>query len=98
MFCCIYAIIAIKHDFVIHLHSQGPSGRLKTSGFALSFQHVPRDLANVNEWKIMFDPSIILDDSHTITFITELKNIKGAGQHQHRHTKHLTDMQHCNGR
>ena len=45
----------IKHDFVIH--SQGPSGRLKTSGFALGFQHFPRDLANVNEWKIMFDPS-----------------------------------------
>ena len=33
------------------------SGRLKTSGFALGFQHFPRDLANVNEWKIMFDPS-----------------------------------------
>ena len=33
---------------------------LKTSGFflgfALGFQHLPRDLANVNEWKIMFDP------------------------------------------
>ena len=25
--------------------------------FALGFQHFPRDLANVNEWKIMFDPS-----------------------------------------
>ena len=32
-------------------------GKLKTSGFALGFQHFPRDLANVNEWKIMFDPS-----------------------------------------
>ena len=31
---------------------------LKTSGFALGFQHFHRDLANVNEWKIMFDPSI----------------------------------------
>ena len=29
---------------------------LKTEGYALSFQHSPRDLANVNEWKIMFDP------------------------------------------
>ena len=37
-------------------HLQGPSGRLKTSGFAFGFQHFPRDLANVNEWKIMFDP------------------------------------------
>ena len=33
-----------------------PRGMLKTSGFALGFQHLPRDLANVNEWKIMFDP------------------------------------------
>ena len=41
------------------IHSKGPSGRLKTSGFALGFQHFPRDLANVNEWKIMFDPSIV---------------------------------------
>ena len=24
--------------------------------YLLSFQHLPRDLANVNEWKIMFDP------------------------------------------
>ena len=31
---------------------------LKTSGFALGFQHFHRDLANVKEWKIMFDPSI----------------------------------------
>ena len=38
---------------------QGPSGRLKNSGFSLGFQHFPRDLANVNEWKIMFDPSSI---------------------------------------
>ena len=36
------------------------SGSVKTSGFALSYQHFPRDLANVNEWKIMFDPSIII--------------------------------------
>ena len=36
---------------------KGLSGRLKTSGFALGFQHFHRDLANVNEWKIMFDPS-----------------------------------------
>ena len=30
---------------------------LKTLVFALGFQHFPRNLANVNEWKIMFDPS-----------------------------------------
>ena len=33
-----------------------PREMLKTSGFALGFRHLPRDLANVNEWKIMFDP------------------------------------------
>ena len=33
-----------------------PREMLKTSGFALGFQHVPWDIANVNEWKIMFDP------------------------------------------
>ena len=31
---------------------------LKTSGYALGFQHSRWDLANVNEWKIMFDPYI----------------------------------------
>ena len=35
-----------------------PREVLKTSGFALGFQHLPRDLLNVNEWKIMFDPYI----------------------------------------
>ena len=30
------------------------------ASFALGFQHFPRDLANVNEWKIMFDPSILI--------------------------------------
>ena len=33
-----------------------PRKVLKTSGFALCFQHLPRDIVNVNEWKIMFDP------------------------------------------
>ena len=28
--------------------------------FAFGFQHLPQDLANVNEWKIMFDPYIKL--------------------------------------
>ena len=35
-----------------------PREMLKTSGFFLGFQRLPRDLANVNEWKIMFDPYI----------------------------------------
>ena len=41
-----------------------PREVLKTLGFALSFQHFPRDLANVNEWKIMFDPSNKLNVRH----------------------------------
>ena len=35
---------------------QVPRELLKTSAFGLDFQHLPRDLANVNEWKTMFDP------------------------------------------
>ena len=33
----------------------------RVDGHALSFQHFPRDLAKVNEWKIMIDPSSIPD-------------------------------------
>ena len=29
---------------------------LKTAAFGLGFQHLPRDLANANAWKNMFDP------------------------------------------
>ena len=32
---------------------------LKTAAFSLGFQHFPRDLADVNAWKTMFDPYII---------------------------------------
>ena len=38
--------------------------------FALGFQHFPGDLANVNEWKIMFDPSIDVDISRIAMFWT----------------------------
>ena len=37
-----------------------PREVLKTSGFALGLQHLPRNLAKVNEWKIMFDPYNIM--------------------------------------
>ena len=36
-----------------------PREVLKTSCFALGYQHFPRDLANVNKWKIKFDPFIV---------------------------------------
>ena len=38
---------------------QVPREMLKTSAYGLGFQHLPRDLANVNAWKSMFDPYII---------------------------------------
>ena len=37
---------------------QVPWEVLKTAAFGLGFQHLPRDLANVNSWKTMFDPYI----------------------------------------
>ena len=44
-----------------------PQEGLKTSDmsdFALGFQHFPQDLVNVNESKIMFDPSIVIQLFH----------------------------------
>ena len=35
---------------------QVPWEVLKTAAFGPGFQHLPRDLANVNAWKTMFDP------------------------------------------
>ena len=37
---------------------QVPWKVLKTAAFGLGFQHLPRDLTNVNAWKTMFDPYI----------------------------------------
>ena len=37
---------------------QVPREVLKTAAYGLGFQHLPRDLANVNAWKNMFDPYI----------------------------------------
>ena len=39
---------------------QVPWEVLKTAAFGIGFQHLPRDLANVNAWKTMFDPYIII--------------------------------------
>ena len=38
---------------------QVPWEVLKTAAFGLGFQHLPRDLANVNAWKTIFDPYTI---------------------------------------
>ena len=54
-----------------------PREMLKTSGFALGFQHLPRDLVNVNEWKIMFDPYIILSRQRTTKVLIKLHRRAG---------------------
>ena len=36
---------------------------LKTEAEGRGFQHLPRDLANVNVWKNMFDPYITLSEA-----------------------------------
>ena len=57
-FFLIYAIIAINMILSFINIPKVPQEVLKTSGFALGFQHFPPYLANVNEWKIMFDTSV----------------------------------------
>ena len=42
---------------------QVPWEMLKTAAFGLGFQHLPRDLANVNAGKTMFDP---FKDTHLL--------------------------------
>ena len=42
-------IIGIKHDFPFINIRKVPREVLKTEGEARGFQHLPRDLANVNE-------------------------------------------------
>ena len=51
-----YAIIAIEHGFQCINICQVPREVLKTAASDLGFQHLPRDLANVNAYKTMFDP------------------------------------------
>ena len=38
---------------------QVPWEVLKTKAEGLGFQHLSRDLTNVNTWKTMFDPNIV---------------------------------------
>ena len=60
----VYEVIALLTLFLTNEISQHinirkvPREVLKTSSFALGYQHFPRDLANVYEWKIKFDPSM----------------------------------------
>ena len=51
---------------------QVPREVLKTVAYGLGFQHLPADLANVNAWKTMFDPYIIVLSNHIFFIITVL--------------------------
>ena len=50
---------------------QVPWEVLKTAASGLGFQHLPRDLANVNAWKTMFDPYNILYAYNAMAYITQ---------------------------
>ena len=39
---------------------QVPREMLKTAASGRGFQHLPRDLVNVNAWKNVFDPYIVM--------------------------------------
>ena len=52
-------IIAIEHVFFNALTFARSLGRCGKPQTGFGFQHLPRDLANVNAWKTMFDPHII---------------------------------------
>ena len=54
----ILSFINIRWVPRVVLKTEGEGGVLKTLGYALGFQHSPRDLVKVNEWKIIFDPYI----------------------------------------
>ena len=45
---------------------QVPWEVLKTASFGPGFQHLPRDLANVDAWKTMFDPYIMSRSNYKI--------------------------------
>ena len=45
---------------------QVPWEVLKTAASGLGFQHLPRDMANVNAWKPMFNPYIGLATLHAV--------------------------------
>ena len=45
---------------------QVPREMLKTEAVGRGFQHLPRDLANVNAWKTMFDPYIDYFDTFAL--------------------------------
>ena len=68
----------IKIDFVIHQHSLGPLGSVENRGLPSVF-NTPRDLANVHEWKIMFNPyNVVLNKD-----VKPLYNKYKTAEHAH---------------
>ena len=61
--------------------SKVPREVLKPWGFALGFQHFPRVLENVNEWKIVFDLS------NEANFLTSAYEGRGVGIKTNCHSK-----------
>ena len=58
------------------------------SSYALGFQHFPRDLTNVYEWKIMFDPSIEkLGLSHMCSFVIVIRSSYFGAQKRRKYAK-----------
>ena len=48
---------------------------LKTAASGRGFQHLPRDLANVNAWKIMFDPYYVSDQTIYLRWLFLIFNV-----------------------
>ena len=65
-----------------------PREMLKTEG-----EHLPRDLANVNEWKIMFDPHIENYISQEQIFINITMNLRPHASSFREIFKHAVNAQ-----
>ena len=66
----LYFVMGVKHDFPFINIRKVPREVLKTKGEPRDFQHLPRDLANVNEWQ-NHDWSVLLHKFKEITPKTE---------------------------
>ena len=78
---------------------------LKTEAFGLGFQHLPRDLANINAWKTLFDP--YSEDTQSLsTALSRHQKKWGTNNDKTKATYEITDTQRktatevppCNGR
>ena len=67
---------------------QVPREVLKTAAFGLGFQHLPRDQANVNAWKSMFEPyndssyRACLHRQRKWSVLFRIKSLNGSAQHK----------------